>query len=238
MIKLILPGKTDKLRDLTIWRRFQLEVTDRDLKKISEADSGFGVKESFRSLKSILSSGKLPDILDWEPREVLCLTSWGDYRNNQYKSSGLTYFCAVILLAASEQPLSTDFLDGQIEKMIIAIDSAKILGNGRIENLYEFFKYLVPKVKLQEVVEDFLYFNVALFILASMLYEPADVLEELALKTIDAELAVVKFCEYDFKQDVFGYTFFNQRIAIWRKYYKEYGGLLEMHRQNEFLGSC
>jgi hypothetical protein len=222
------------LSELTIWRRFQKEITESELKEISEADYGYDAEEHFRLLKNILLSGKLPDRLEWEPREVLGLVSWCEYWKEGSTALVLANFCAVVLLAASERKLSNENLDGQIEKMIIAIDSSKLLGNGRTENLYEFFQYLVPKIKLQEVEEDFLYFNISLFILASMLKKPGNVLEELASNVIKAERAVANHCQCDLKKDVFGYTFFDQRIGIWRRYYEEFGGLLETHRDNEF----
>jgi hypothetical protein len=157
------------LSELAIWRHFQKEITESELKEISEADYGYDAEEHFRLLKNILLSGKLPDRLEWEPREVLGLVSWCEYWKEGSTALVLANFCAVVLLAASERKLSNEHLDGQIEKMIIAIDSSKLLGNGRTENLYEFFQYLVPKVKLQEVEEDFLYFNISLFILASFI---------------------------------------------------------------------
>lgn len=222
------------LKDLTIWRRFQSEISENDLKVISEADYGYDAKEHFRVLKSILFSGKLPERLEWEPREVLSLISWNEYWKEDRHSCELAFFCSVVLLAASEQKLSNEHLDGQIEKMIIAIDASRLLGEGRTENLYEFFQYLLPKIKLQEVEEDYLYFNLSLFLLASMLNRPTEELDELIAIILRAERAVAECCHYDLNPDIFAYTFFHQRITIWRRYYEEFAKLLEERRKNEF----
>ena len=147
------------LRDLTIWRRFQQEITDRDLKAISEANYGYDVEGHFQAIREILSTGVFPVRLAWEPREVLSLVSWENYWEVNRESRERVYFCAVVLLAASEQPLSNSDLEGQVEKMIVAIDTSKLLGDGRTENLYEFFRFLVPRLELEKVEEDYLYFR-------------------------------------------------------------------------------
>jgi hypothetical protein len=121
-----------------------------------------------------------------------------------------------------------------VEKMIIAIDSSVLLGNGRTENLFEFFHYLDPKIEIQKVEEDFLYFKLSLFLLASILNDPNDEIDILIKEVIRAEREVSEYCEYHLNPDIFSYTFFDQRIAIWRKYYAEYAKLLEEQRIKEF----
>ena len=221
------------LKNLNIWRRFQSEINENDLKRISEADYGYNANEHFFALKSILFSGKLPERLEWEPREVLGLVSWNEYWKEDVSSCEQAYFCSVVLLAASEQKLSNEHLDGQIEKMIIAIDTSKLLGQGRTKDLYEFFQYLLPKIMLQEVEEDFLYFNLSLFVMASMLNKSPDELDELISIVLRVERAVAEHCQYELNPDIFAYTFFDQRINIWRKYYEEFANLLEERRNND-----
>lgn len=222
------------LKNLLIWRRFQSEISENDLKSIAEADSGYDAKEHFQALKNILFSGQLPECLGWEPREVLSLVSWNEYWEEGQSSREQAYFCSVVLLAASEQQLSNEHLEGQLEKMIIAIDASRLLGQDRTENLYEFFQYLLPKIQLQEVEEDFLYFNLSLFVLASMLNQPEEELERLVVNVLSAEQEVAKHCHYEIQQNIFAYTFFDQRIRIWERYYKEFAGLLEKRRKKEF----
>ena len=222
------------LKELAIWHRFQSEITEYDLKSISETDYGYGVEEHFQALRNILFSGQLPDRLEWEPREVLSLVSWNEYWKEGERSCKQAYFCSVVLLAASEQKLSNEHLDGQIEKMIVAIDASRLLGERRTEDLYEFFQYLLPKIKLQEVEEDFLYFNLSLFVLASMLRKPSEELDNLMANVVNAERLVAKRCHYELQQNIFAYTFFNQRIRIWERYYEKFSAPLEEHRKNEF----
>lgn len=222
------------LKDLTIWHRFQNEISENDLKIISEADYGYDVEEHFAALENILSTGELPGRLEWEPREVLSLVSWTDYWDEGDASREHAYFCSAVLLAASEQKLSNECLHGQVEKMIIAIDTSKLLGQGRTEDLYEFFRYLLPKIKLEEVEEDFLYFNLSFFVLAAMLNKPSDELDEIVASVLEAERAVAQYRDEELNPDIFAYTLFDQRIDIWRRYYREYAGLLEERRRCEF----
>ena len=67
-----------------------------------------------------------------------------------------------------------------------------------------------------------------------MLNQPINEQEQLIDQVISAERAVAEYSQYDLNSDIFSYTFFDQRIAIWRKYYAEYAGALEERRKNEF----
>ena len=84
----------------------------------------------------------IPDPLEWEPREVLALGRWGDY---QVKDKGVIkriFFCAFVLLAASEGKESIKKLHGQISNMIIAIDCASLLGEAELSMLLAFLGIL------------------------------------------------------------------------------------------------
>lgn len=221
------------LKNLTIWRRFQSEISDSTLKRISETDCGFDSQEHYSALKNILS-GQFPEQLKWEPKEVLALTSWNEYWEEGKQSCEDAYFCSVTLLACSEKKSNHDHLEGQVEKMIIAIDSSNLLGQGRTEELYEFFQYLLPKINIEGIEEDFLYFNLSTFILASMLNKPAEELEELTVHVLKAERNVAEYCQDDISPDIFSYTFFDQRINIWRRYYKKFARKLQKRRIDEF----
>ena len=202
--------------------------------EIAEADYGYGMEKHLNVLKNILPTGVLPKRFEWEPMESLSLISWETYFKEDVKTVNMVFFCCVVLLASEENSKSAELLDGQVEKLIIAIDCANILGLKQVRYLYELCVYLVSKTNIQNSEEDFLYFNLSLYILAVMLKSTQDELQILITSTIEAEKQVVDYCQYDLNKNIFKYTFFDQRILVWREDYSKYGVLLEQRRKNQF----
>lgn len=189
------------------------------------------------ALRNILSTGTIPKRLEWEPREVLSLVRWDEYWKEGNNLPDKAFFCSVTLLAASEKKLSASELEGQVDNMIIAIDTAAILGGESVKYLYEFLQYLVPRLALEDIKEDFLYFNLSLCVLSAMLERPKDEVENHIENTVHTEKAVAVYCQDPLQPDIFSYTFFDQRISIWRRYYSKYAKLLE-ERRNQVYAHC
>tara|TARA_B100000446_G_C10422649_1_gene295226 strand:- start:51 stop:737 length:687 start_codon:yes stop_codon:yes gene_type:complete len=221
-------------RDLEIWKYFRHEIQAHDLKEISELDWGSSTEKNLKALKQILASGETPRILEWEPREVLELSRWGDYRNDNKISIKQVFFSCFILLAASSSSEAAEYLDGQNENMIIAIDCAEILGDREISMLYEFFLSIVKGIKIEDWEEDYLYFHLSLYILSSLSKSSSERIEALAHNLVEVEKYTATYCKEEINKNIFSYTCFNQKITIWRDFYSRHGGLLENIRSEKF----
>ncbi|MFC6632793.1 hypothetical protein [Microbulbifer taiwanensis] len=151
-------------KELRICEYFRGGVGADDLREISESDYGCGVDDNLGALKKILSSGKIPKVLEWKPREVLALGHWADYREKGKEKIVRVFFCSYVLLAASEHRESAGYLEGQVENMIISIDSAAMLGEQELSMLYEFFVQVVEIIYLDDWEEDYLYFYLSIYI--------------------------------------------------------------------------
>lgn len=214
---------------LSIWGYFQNSITETDLRYIADSDCGFDKDLHYKNLKGILSTGILPEKLEWEPREVLSLVRWEDYNDEDFESVNRVFFSSFILLAATEQENSMDLLEGQVENVIISIDCANALGREQLEILYQFFEYLIPKLSAKSIEEDLIYFNLGFYLLSKILCKPNDVVKCIVDNTISAEKQVREYLKFDFEQDILKYTCFDQKINLWQEYLSKYDD--ELYRE-------
>ena len=213
-----------------IWNYFQKTITHQDLVYIAEADCGFDKDLHFKRLNEILESAKLPSRLEWEPKEVLSLIRWEDYSKDDTRLLNIIFFCSFILLATAENEEDTYYIEGQTENIILAIDTATLLGQNEIEYLYEFLEYLIPKLNIQFCEEDFLYFHLGHYITAKLLNKPEQVVDLILDKTIKAEDAVSIILREDLNDNIMAYSCFDQKVHLWEKHLEHIGVEIENKR--------
>jgi hypothetical protein len=75
------------------WLRMQLSPIQ--LRVIAEADYGSDVEKHLCVLQRMCASGRVPRVLDWEPKEVLELTRWNSGENTDHVARA---FCTLLLM--------------------------------------------------------------------------------------------------------------------------------------------
>ena len=212
-----------------IWDMLKPELSDELLDGIARADGEFGYKENDAILRRIRKTGILPEYLEWEPHEVLSLVSWTESHTAPAEIYEVLFSCLVIL-AVTESEASALKLEGQAEKIIIAIDCAVKLGPDWVEALYEFFDILVPKLDMDILEEDWLYFKLGRFAL-SVLCGQDDEHNPYIPDVLTAEEDILRFVEPLAKnEDIMSYTYFDQRRKLWDFYLKKTDRFLQARR--------
>ena len=200
-----------------IWDIFKELISDSDIVHISQSDYGYEEKKNYNSIKDILDRGQLPKTLEWIPREVLSLVRWDEYKNDT-KLTARVFFCSTLLLLASKNSESIGYLDGQVENIIISIDTANILGSEKLEVLFSVFEEILSKITIRDFEEDYLYFYLGFYLLAILTKKTDTVIQNIIGKVSKIEKQM-----YDYPQkDILKYTCFDQKIIIWKEYLIQY----------------
>ena len=206
-----------KKKSKNIWDIFRELLLDSDLTYIAQSDGGYEEKENYKILKDIFNRQELPKKLEWIPREVLSLVRWDEYRND-IKSTQRVFFCSTLLLMASKNKESIGYLDGQVENIIISIDCAHILGEEKLEILFDTFEEIISAITIRDFEEDYLYFYLGFYLLAILTKKSDTVLKNILDQVFQIEKKM-----YDYPQeDILKYTCFDQKIIIWREYLEKY----------------
>ena len=207
----------DEKKSKNIWDIFRELLLDSDLTYIAQSDGGYEEKENYKILKDIFNRQELPKKLEWIPREVLSLVRWDEYRND-IKSTQRVFFCSTLLLMASKNKESIGYLDGQVENIIISIDCAHILGEEKLEILFDTFEEIISAITIRDFEEDYLYFYLGFYLLAILTKKSDTVLKNILDQVFQIEKKM-----YDYPQeDILKYTCFDQKIIIWREYLEKY----------------
>ncbi|MEO7108920.1 MAG: hypothetical protein ABI183_00665 [Polyangiaceae bacterium] len=93
-----LAGWSASPSDLLDWLRGR--ATPENLTRIAEADYADDVPQHLQALQSICSSGRMPLILPWHPREVVELTRWSTGNDVDHLERGLC--CALLCIAGTD----------------------------------------------------------------------------------------------------------------------------------------
>ena len=220
-----------ELMDYPLWQLLKPVMTDKLLEQIAMADSGFGYEDNLRVLKHIHKTDILPRLLEWEPHEVLSLVSWEEKYKKPEDIYEVLYSC-FLLLAATESDVSAARLEGQVEKIIVAIDCVAKLGDEWIEALYEALSHLVEEININFVEEDWLYFHLGQFILSVL--GGHDTAENPHIADVmQAEQDILKFADpIPFNEDIMSYTLFDQRRPLWESYLQKTDRHLQEARLN------
>ena len=202
-----------------IWDIFQELILHGHLAYIAHSDYGYEEKNNYKILKNILNRKQLPKKLEWVPREVLSLVRWDEYRND-IKSTQRVFFCSTLLLMASKNKESIDYLEGQVENIIISIDCANILGKEKLEALFSVFEEILSVITIKDFEEDYLYFHLGFYLLAILTNKT-----DLVIKNIIDKVFEIEKQMYDYpEEDILKYTCFDQKIIIWREYLAKHAG--------------
>lgn len=220
----------------SIWQRLKSEISDAQLRDIATADYDYSTEKHYQALRDILNHGKLPVKLEWEPREVLSLCRWRKYEGNT-EASLTVFFCSVCLVAAAESPQSSEMLDGQIDNLIVAIDTAQQLGGDWLEEFYRLLIELLPHISVEVHDEDYLYFHLATYLSARILGLHEQECGALLGEVIAAERLIQTHWAHQQglpNADILSYSCFDSRHELWSGYLKQFGTELESRRLEEF----
>lgn len=219
-----------------IWQLLRQHISDEQLADIARSDYDQSTAKHYRALRSIIDLGQLPPRLEWEPREVLSLCRWRKYQDDE-EARKTVFFCSFCLLAAAESNESSEMIDGQIDNLILAIDTAHQLGEPWLEELDRFLSQLLPNISLQVHDDDYLYFHLAVYLIALMLTLPEQECQARLAQVICAERSVQTYWTHTQvtpRADILSYTCFDMRHALWRKYLNQFDRELEQRRVIEF----
>lgn len=217
-----------------IWQMLGKRISHAQLREIAKADYDQSVEQHYRALCNILDRRQLPPMLEWEPREVLSLCRWRKYDDDE-EACLTVFFCSFSLIAAAESALSSEMLDGQVDNLIIAVDTARQLGGSWLAELDRYLVDLLPHISLETHDEDYLYFYLAAYLMAHLLgLAPQEYTSRLE-QVIRAEKALLSHGAQRLPlKDILAYTCFDMRHELWRNYLKQCGDDLERRRVEEF----
>ncbi|WP_428243527.1 hypothetical protein [Gynuella sp.] len=220
------------LDQFPLWGLLKENITVDMLQSIAIADYGYDSEEHFSALKNIYDNSETPATLKLEPKEVLSLVSWSKYLDDESEELYKVLFCVFILLVSSVDEESSNRLEGRSDKLIIGLDCAEKLGRATLECFYDFVKAINSRISLALVEEDLLYLRLDEYICSQMTNQAPSVFLELQEKLVDDEIAVAEIFEYhiEYHADVFKYTFYNQKVELWKAYYSTYCAEYERYR--------
>ena len=220
------------LDQFPLWGLLKENVTVEMLQSIAIADYGYDSDEHFSALKNIYDNSEIPATLKWEPKEVLSLVSWSKYSDEESEELYKILFCVFILLVSSVDEESSNRLEGRSDKLIIGLDCAVKLRGAALECFYDFVKAINNRISLALVEEDLLYLTLGEYICSQMTNQDSSVFLGLQEKLVDAEIAVAEIfeCDIEYHTDVFKYTFYDQKVELWKAYYSIYCAEYERYR--------
>ncbi len=205
-----------------IWDYFRRTLDPTMLYEIAAGDYETATAQHLIELEKILNSGRLPDFLDWEPREALSLYSWSKAEVDDSRTHTMRLFSCVVLLAASASSHSNEHLWQQADKLIIAIDSAVCLGQAQLLYLDQFLLDLLPRLASNCDETDRLFFYIGVALLAQILQKTAAQQDFFLQQASIAEQAYLQASASDRQDQVLAYLEYSLRLELWQAHLAPY----------------
>jgi hypothetical protein len=129
------------------------------LKELSEADYGEDAEAHLAALEAICRDGDVPEVMHFEPLEVLQLTRWSEPEKYHSGEQELRrahiargFACTALLLAAARPEYYGDDEDPTVIQLI---DSATVLGQPNPELTARFFTWLLGNCPAEDLAHPF-----------------------------------------------------------------------------------